>query len=303
MKGFFLLLLIYSPFSSLSQDNGIYVKFESKTNKQKVATYYVSGQKYVQSSTISVPTRNFIWIRFNECVPSQINLDGYGIVSYLTAGLLCSDSVIINIDNGHTTIINREYIEYEQNYWYHLRQYYSKRNFQPRSKYWNSLQQQYKIEKEFLDQAHNNKIISGTFYEKMRLDLPYKINNYILRAPLIYTSVVKDSLITCKWNKDSLINTESYLDYVIGYINYFELPRLQNGPVRDSAFFYYAYSNTSGRLREELCYYQLTVSNSYNNPAYLKQFEVFKTINKDATRIKSIEEKITNDKREALLRQ
>lgn len=116
---------------------------------------------------------------------------------------------------------------------------------------------------------------------------------------------MKDSLIPCKWYKDSIINSKNYLEYVINYIQYFELPRVEYKQNRDSAyfysgdsaFFYYAYYNTKGSLREQLCSYQLRISNSISYSNFLKEFEDFKKIASNKEYIKEIEEKITRERK------
>ena len=89
-----------------------------------------------------------------------------------------------------------------------------------------------------------------------------------------------------------MIATESYTEYVTGYIHYFELPKFENGIARDSTFFTYVYNNTKGRLREELCFQHLMNSFIPENTNYVSQFEDFKKITSDKKMIADIEDKI-----------
>jgi len=161
------------------------------------------------------------------------------------------------------------------------------------------LHETYNLEKQFLEEIHAKKYVSDSFYVNAIIDLPYKINNYILRAPFIHTIVTKDSLINCKWYSDSLLNTENYVEYIAGYIHYFEITGLSNGEERDNTFLNYVYNNTSGQIREKLFFLGLANSSIVNNKEYLKQFEIFKRISVDKDLIHYLDEKIKDDKKQA----
>jgi len=292
------LILFLIPFNLCAQFRGIHVKFESnQARKSGYTTIYITGQKQVQVQQHSIPSTIFYLIRLQECRPVQIVIDDYKDQSkcFQTLGFLCGDSIIINIDDGYSKVINRVYPEYEQNYFFYRNKYFSESKFNISTRTWKSLHKWFKLEKKFIERSFAQGKFSDSFYNKLILDLPYQINNYILRAPFRYTEVLKDSLITCKWYKDSLIKTESYLEYVTGYIHYFKLPKLENGQKRDSAFFNYVYTNTSGTLREQLLYFHLSLPSDLNSE-YLKEFEAFKKI-ASPDLIKSVEDKIENDKR------
>ena len=146
------------------------------------------------------------------------------------------------------------------------------------------------------------KEISDSFFQQKLRTLPYKINNIVLRAPFYYDSKPflrpnKDSLIPCKWYTDSIVDAHDYLEYVRGYIHCFELPKLENGRKRDSAFWHYAITNTTGKLREELCYYQLITSFEIGDKRYADQFNWFKTIATNNQYIADIENKICDNRK------
>lgn len=298
------LILFLIPLSLFGQFRGIYVKFES--NQEMRAGYtsiYITGQKNVQMRQVAIPSTIFYPLWLDECKPVQIIIEDYQgqLHSFQTLGFLCGDSVIINTDNGYSKVINRHYSEYEQNYYFYRNEYFANNKFDFSTTNWKALHQYFNHEKKFIKELFEQHKLSDSLYHWLLLDLPYKVNNYILRAPYPEIKMVRDSLINCKWYKDSLINTESYLEYVTGYIYNFELFKIVNDVEKDKAFFDYAYNNTSGSLREQLCYWHLMGTRLEITSNYLNQFENFKKITSNKNFINEIEEKIKKFKNKNLL--
>lgn len=121
------LIALFVPLCIIAQTKVVYVKFESAKKTTRVSTVYVSGQKNVISYTLSIPTKGFYPFQLYDCVPIEVIVDGSAMKSFQTLGFLCGDSVILNVDNGYSKVINRSYSEYEQNYWFYLYEYFGKK--------------------------------------------------------------------------------------------------------------------------------------------------------------------------------